>query len=211
MTGCPREIENWDADGGLRRQPLRLDRPLVRRERQGRSSPRSTTSSAARRSSTAPRCTGCGSATSASSSTTAGSHRPGRSTTASLEPYYTQAEELYQVHGARGEDPTEPPASAPYPYPPVSHEPRIQRLFDDLTQVGLHPFHSPSGHHARRGGARLQPVHPLRHLRRLPVPGARQVRRRGDRRTTGAASTTTSTSSATPSYAGSRPTRPVAR
>ena len=62
-----------------------------------------------------------------------------------LEPYYTQAEELYQVHGARGEDPTEPPASAPYPYPPVSHEPRIQRLFDDLTQVGLHPFHSPSG------------------------------------------------------------------
>ena len=62
-----------------------------------------------------------------------------------LEPYYTQAEQLYQVHGARGEDPTEPPASAPYPYPPVSHEPRIQKLFDDLTGVGLHPFHSPSG------------------------------------------------------------------
>ena len=62
-----------------------------------------------------------------------------------LEPYYTQAEELYQVHGARGEDPTEPPASAPYPYPPVSHEPRIQRLFDDLTRVGLHPFHAPCG------------------------------------------------------------------
>src|SRR6185312_5878297 len=62
-----------------------------------------------------------------------------------LEPYYTQAEQLYQVHGARGEDPTEPPASAPYPYPPVSHEPRIQQLFDDLAQVGLHPFHSPSG------------------------------------------------------------------
>ena len=34
-----------------------------------------------------------------------------------MEPYYTQAEQLYQVHGARGEDPTEPPASAPYPYP----------------------------------------------------------------------------------------------
>ena len=62
-----------------------------------------------------------------------------------LEPYYTQAEELYQVHGARGEDPTEPPASAPYPYPPMSHEPRIQKLFDDLTRVGLHPFHSPNG------------------------------------------------------------------
>ena len=36
-----------------------------------------------------------------------------------MEPYYTQAEQLYQVHGARGEDPTEPPASAPYPFPAV--------------------------------------------------------------------------------------------
>jgi choline dehydrogenase-like flavoprotein len=62
-----------------------------------------------------------------------------------MDPYYTQAEQLYQVHGVRGEDPTEPPASAPYPYPPVSHEPRIQRLFDDMTAVGLHPFHAPSG------------------------------------------------------------------
>ena len=34
-----------------------------------------------------------------------------------LEPYYTQAEQVYEVHGARGEDPTEPPASAPYPFP----------------------------------------------------------------------------------------------
>ena len=62
-----------------------------------------------------------------------------------MEPYYTQAEQLYQVHGARGQDPTDPPASAPYPFPPISHEPRIQRLFDDMTAVGLHPFHSPSG------------------------------------------------------------------
>ncbi|RYP87755.1 GMC family oxidoreductase [Nocardioides guangzhouensis] len=62
-----------------------------------------------------------------------------------FEPYYTQAEQLYQVHGLRGEDPSEPPASAPYPHPPVSHEPRIQQLFDDLTAVGLHPFHAPCG------------------------------------------------------------------
>ena len=62
-----------------------------------------------------------------------------------MEPYYTQAEQLYQVHGARGEDPTDPPASAPYPYPPVSHEPRIQKLFDDMAAVGLHPFHAPCG------------------------------------------------------------------
>ena len=62
-----------------------------------------------------------------------------------FEPYYTQAERLYQVHGARGEDPTEPPASAPYPFPAVSHEPRIQQLSDDLAAAGLHPFHAPCG------------------------------------------------------------------
>ncbi len=62
-----------------------------------------------------------------------------------MEPYYTQAEQLYQVHGARGEDPTEPPTSAPYPFPAVSHEPRIQQLSDDLAKAGLHPFHAPCG------------------------------------------------------------------
>src|SRR6516164_1060241 len=62
-----------------------------------------------------------------------------------FEPYYTQAEHLYQVHGAHGVDPTEPPASAPYPHPPVSHEPRIQKLADDLARAGYHPFHSPCG------------------------------------------------------------------
>jgi choline dehydrogenase-like flavoprotein len=62
-----------------------------------------------------------------------------------LEPYYTLAEERYQVHGARGEDPTEPPASAPYPHPAVSHEPRIQKLADDLEAAGYRPFHAPCG------------------------------------------------------------------
>ncbi|MGH3039631.1 MAG: NAD(P)-binding protein, partial [Gaiellaceae bacterium] len=62
-----------------------------------------------------------------------------------LEPYYTQAEQLYQVHGARGEDPTEPDGSAPYPHPAVSHEPRIQQLSDDLAEAGYHPFHAPCG------------------------------------------------------------------
>jgi choline dehydrogenase-like flavoprotein len=62
-----------------------------------------------------------------------------------LEPYYTKAEQLYQVHGQRGEDPTEPPASAPYPHPPVSHEPRLQRLSEDFAHLGLKPFHTPLG------------------------------------------------------------------
>ncbi len=62
-----------------------------------------------------------------------------------LEPYYLQAEHLYHVHGHRGEDPTEPPASAPYPHPPVNHEPRMQQLSDDFARLGLQPFHVPLG------------------------------------------------------------------
>jgi choline dehydrogenase-like flavoprotein len=64
---------------------------------------------------------------------------------ADLEPYYTEAEQLYLVHGERGEDPTEPPASGPFPYPAVSHEPRIQQLHDDLVAAGHRPFHLPVG------------------------------------------------------------------
>ena len=62
-----------------------------------------------------------------------------------MEPFYTRAEQLYEVHGARGEDPTEPPAGAPYPFPAVSHEPRIQQLSDDLEAAGHRPFHAPCG------------------------------------------------------------------
>ncbi|GAA3368817.1 GMC family oxidoreductase [Streptomyces sannanensis] len=62
-----------------------------------------------------------------------------------FEPYYTQAEHLYLVHGRHGEDPTEGPAGAQYAYPPVQHEPRIQQLSDDLEKQGLHPFHLPIG------------------------------------------------------------------
>lgn len=62
-----------------------------------------------------------------------------------LEPYYSQAEHQYQVHGNRGEDPTEPPAKCPYPYPAVSHEPRLQQLSEDFAHQGLRPFHTPLG------------------------------------------------------------------
>jgi choline dehydrogenase-like flavoprotein len=62
-----------------------------------------------------------------------------------LEPYYTAAERLYHVHGERGADPTEPPASAPYPHPPVSHEPRLQEIFDGLERQGHRPFPVPIG------------------------------------------------------------------
>lgn len=62
-----------------------------------------------------------------------------------LEPYYTAAERLYHVHGQRGEDPSEPPASGAFPHPPVSHEPRLQQLHEDLAALGLRPAHTPLG------------------------------------------------------------------
>ena len=62
-----------------------------------------------------------------------------------MEPYYTAAERLYHVHGERGVDPTDPPASAPYPHPAVSHEPRLQQLHEDWARLGLRPFHVPLG------------------------------------------------------------------
>ncbi|MBL8208618.1 MAG: GMC family oxidoreductase [Blastocatellia bacterium] len=62
-----------------------------------------------------------------------------------LEPYYTEAEQMYHVHGTRGEDPTDPWASAPYPHPAVSHEPRMQHLSEDFARQGCKPFHVPLG------------------------------------------------------------------
>ena len=62
-----------------------------------------------------------------------------------FEPYYTQAEQLHQVHGERGIAPTEPWASEPFPYPSVSNEPRIQELADDLRRIGRTPFPLPIG------------------------------------------------------------------
>jgi choline dehydrogenase-like flavoprotein len=64
---------------------------------------------------------------------------------AAFEPWYTAAEWLYQVHGAHGEDPTEGTYSRQYPWPAVSHEPRIQQLSDDLAAAGYQPFHAPCG------------------------------------------------------------------
>jgi choline dehydrogenase-like flavoprotein len=64
---------------------------------------------------------------------------------ADMEPWYDEAERLYHVHGERGGDPTEPPARGPYPYPAMSHEPRIEQLMRDLERAGLQPFRLPMG------------------------------------------------------------------
>jgi len=62
-----------------------------------------------------------------------------------LEPFYCEAEALYRVRGEAGEDPTEPPRSAPYPHGPVPDEPDIARLRARLITAGLTPASLPLG------------------------------------------------------------------
>lgn len=62
-----------------------------------------------------------------------------------IEPFYTAAEALYRVRGTVGEDPTDPPRSSSYGYPPVPDEPDIAQLRRRLSAVGLHPASLPLG------------------------------------------------------------------
>ena len=89
-----------------------------------------------------------------------------------LEPFYTEAEKIYRVHGVVGEDPCEPPRSGDYPFPAVPHEPYIEDLNQRLRANGLKPFHYPMGIDIRQGGG----LYPLQNLRWLPVQGAGKER-----------------------------------
>ncbi len=62
-----------------------------------------------------------------------------------LEPYYTEAERLYSVHGQRGADPTEPRAQGAYPLPPLEHEPSMLELYESIRALGYRPFPLPLG------------------------------------------------------------------
>ena len=62
---------------------------------------------------------------------------------ADFEPYYTEAEQLYMVHGESGGDPTEPDRSGDYSYKPEPHEPQIQPIVEALSEQGLHPTSLP--------------------------------------------------------------------
>lgn len=56
---------------------------------------------------------------------------------ADWEPYYTAAEQLYQVHGDAKADPTEPTHSADYPFPAVGHAPVMQPIVEAIQGKGL--------------------------------------------------------------------------
>ncbi len=61
-----------------------------------------------------------------------------------LAPFYERAERLYQVHGAVGADPTEPPRG-PYPHAPIPHSAEMAEIVEQLRQQGLHPSPLPLG------------------------------------------------------------------
>ena len=62
-----------------------------------------------------------------------------------LEPFYSRAETLYRVRGDVAGDPTEPPHSVPYPFPPVPDEPDIVTLRQAFQTQGLHVSALPLG------------------------------------------------------------------
>ncbi len=54
-------------------------------------------------------------------------------------PWYDEAESLYAVHGTRGIDPTEPPATNGYPYPALPFEPRMAEVSEAIRRQGFNP------------------------------------------------------------------------
>jgi choline dehydrogenase-like flavoprotein len=76
---------------------------------------------------------------------------------ADLEPFYTEAEELFHVHGDLGTapavpggygssfDPTEPFHSKPYPFPAFTNEPRMAAIEADVRKLGVNTFPIPLG------------------------------------------------------------------
>ncbi len=62
-----------------------------------------------------------------------------------FEPYYTEAEKLYQVHGKSGDDLTEPSRSEDFPLPTVDSEPQIEDICTRISKQGLNPGYLPIG------------------------------------------------------------------
>lgn len=60
-----------------------------------------------------------------------------------LEPHYTRAEKLLDVHGEAGSDPTEPPRSAPYPRAAIELTAPARRIRDAGRRLGWQPFPLP--------------------------------------------------------------------
>ena len=62
-----------------------------------------------------------------------------------FEPYYTEAEKLYRVHGQANGDPTAPPRSEGYPLPAIAHPPEMEKIYDAIAHQDLNPSPLPLG------------------------------------------------------------------
>lgn len=60
-----------------------------------------------------------------------------------LEPYYSEAEQVLEVHGEAGGDRFEPPRSSEYPFPGISLSPPAARISSAARGLGYTPFKIP--------------------------------------------------------------------
>ena len=96
-----------------------------------------------------------------------------------LEPYYTEAEHLYQVHGERGRRPDRAAGERAVPASAGQSRAADPAASEDFARLGCKPVPCAARHHAQRGRPAPEQVHPLRHVRRPSLPGHGQVRRAG--------------------------------
>ena len=71
-----------------------------------------------------------------------------------LEPYYVRAEQLLDVAGESGIDPTEPPRTTPYPHPPAKLSSTSGVIEHAARDLGLHPFRLPLAINYQNGADR---------------------------------------------------------
>jgi len=69
-----------------------------------------------------------------------------------VEPWYAEAERLYMAHGSSGDDPTEPPRSGPFPYPPPAVPEEVLQLKNAFAAAGMHPYSIPGALSLFSGG-----------------------------------------------------------
>jgi choline dehydrogenase-like flavoprotein len=69
-----------------------------------------------------------------------------------MAPWYGHAEQLWEVHGARGVDPFDEPGDPPFPYAPLAHDPGVAALKRHFESLGWRPSPLPLG--VRRDDAR---------------------------------------------------------
>ena len=62
-----------------------------------------------------------------------------------IEPFYCEAEALFNVHGNEGDDPRNLPRSKPYPAPGVTSERPVAAVAEEMAKLGWDPFTTPVG------------------------------------------------------------------